>query len=284
MDARLQRRVQRYGWDKAAAWYEQSWRRQLAPAQERLLALAALRAGERVVDTACGTGLVTLAAAAAVGVEGSVVGVDLSEAMVALARDRARERGFDSVRFERMDAEELALPAAVFDAALCALGLMYVPDADRALAEMARVVAPGGRIVAAVWGQRSRCGWAEVFPIVDARVRSEVCPLFFGLGTAGRLGDLFRRAGLVDLVTEKVDTRLEWSSPEEACGAAFVGGPVALAYSRFDESTRQAVHAEYLSSIEPWRSGAGYSVPGEFVIVAGRKESQRSVPLEKETA
>lgn len=281
MDARLQRRVQRYGWDKAAAWYEQSWRRQLAPAQTRLLALAALRPGERVVDTACGTGLVTFAAAEAVGAA-DVVGVDLSEAMVTLARERARERGLDSVSFERMDAEELALPAAAFDAALCALGLMYVPDADKAVAEMARVVVPGGRVVAAVWGQRSRCGWADVFPIVDARVRSEVCPLFFALGTADRLGDVFREAGLIDVVTEKIDTRLDWASPDEACGAAFVGGPVALAYSRFDEDTRQAVHAEYLASIEPWRKGAGYAVPGEFVIVAGRKDPRQSTPEEKE--
>jgi hypothetical protein len=54
-------------------------------------------------------------------------------------------------------------------------------------------------------------------------------------------------------------------------GRRFAGGPVALAYSRFDEGTRQAVHAEYLASIAPWRSGSGYAVPGEFVVVAGRR-------------
>jgi ubiquinone/menaquinone biosynthesis C-methylase UbiE len=271
VDAKLQRRIQRYGWDKAAAVYEQSWQRQVEPAQARLLALAALGPGQRVIDIACGTGLVTFAAAAAVGSTGSVVGVDLSEAMVTLARARAREGGHRHLRFERMDAEELTLPSASYDVVLCALGLMYVPDERKAVAEMVRLLAPGGRIVAAVWGQRSRCGWAEIFPIVDAQVKSEVCPLFFSLGTADRLSAVFHAAGLADVLTERLETRLEWASADEACGAAFVGGPVALAYSRFDEETRLAVHGAYLASIEPWRHGNGYAVPGEFVIVAGRK-------------
>jgi ubiquinone/menaquinone biosynthesis C-methylase UbiE len=273
MEARLQRRVQRYGWDKAAPCYEQSWHRQLAPAQTRLLALASLRPGERVLDVACGTGLVTFAAAAAVGPEGTVVGADISDAMIAQANTRAAGLRHD-LRFERMDAEELTLPDATFDVAMCALGLMYVPDVAKAIAEMTRVIVPGGRIVAAVWGQRSQCGWAEVFPIVDARVRSEVCPLFFALGTGDRLATEFRDAGLTDLVTDRIHTRLDWASPDEACGAAFIGGPVALAYSRFDDKTRQAVHTEYLRSIEPWRSGAGYQVPGEFVIVSGRRRAE----------
>ncbi len=72
-------------------------------------------------------------------------------------------------------------------------------------------------------------------------------------------------------MTERIETHLEWASADEACGAAFAGGPVALAYSRFDESTRRLVHGQYLESIEPHRQGDGYAVPGEFVIVAGRK-------------
>jgi ubiquinone/menaquinone biosynthesis C-methylase UbiE len=273
VEAKLQRRIQRYGWDKAAVWYEQSWQRQLQPAQTKLLALANLRPGERVLDVACGTGLVTFAAAAQVGAAGHVVGVDISEGMVAIARGRADEQGFDHVRFGRMDAEHLDLPDASFDVALCALGLMYVPDVRTAVDEMTRVLVPGGRVVAAVWGQRNRCGWADIFPIVDAHVKTEVCPLFFALGTADSLSAVFRDAGLIDVVTERIETRLHWTSPEDAYGAAFVGGPVALAYSRFDDSTRLAVHAEYLKSIEPWRNanGTGYAVPGEFVIVAGRK-------------
>ncbi|HZT78189.1 MAG TPA: methyltransferase domain-containing protein [Vicinamibacterales bacterium] len=271
MDAKLQRRIQRYGWDKAAASYEGAWERQLAPAHRAVLDEAELQPGERVLDVACGTGLVTFAAADAVARWGMVFGTDLSEQMVEQGRARARERGCRHVWFERADAEALHFPSGVFDAALCALGLMYVPDAAAAVAEMARVLAPGGRAVVAVWGPRERCGWAEIFPIVDARVKPEVCPLFFALGTGDRLAAAFRGAGLTGVTTERVATRLEWASAEDACGAAFVGGPVALAHSRFDEATRIAAYGEYLSSIERFRVGEGYHVPGEFVIVSGRK-------------
>lgn len=274
MDPKLQRRIQRYGWNRAAGRYEHSWQRQLEPARSRLLALAALRPGERVVDVGCGTGLVTFAAASAVGSSGTVVGVDISEAMVRLARAKARELDLTGVRFERMDGEQLTLPTASFDVALCALGLMYVSDARKAVAEMARAAAPGGRVVAAVWGERTRCGWAEIFEIVDARVQSEVCPLFFSLGTAGRLSAAFQAAGLTDVTTERIETRLEWATADDACAAALVGGPVALAYSRFDERTRLEVHAAYVKSIQRWRKGNGYAVPGEFVIVSARKQNQ----------
>jgi len=60
-------------------------------------------------------------------------------------------------------------------------------------------------------------------------------------------------------------------SAEEACSAAFAGGPVALAYAHFDTPTRQDAHAEYLAAIEPYRQGSGYAIPGEFVMTSGRK-------------
>jgi ubiquinone/menaquinone biosynthesis C-methylase UbiE len=271
MEARLQRRVQRYGWDKASGHYEAHWAAQLRPAQQRLLERARLAAGERVIDVACGTGLVTLAAATAVGPSGAVLGTDLSAAMVDLAQAAAAARGLAHARFARMDAEALDAESGAFDVALCSLGLMYVPDPERALRELHRVLRPGGRLVVSVWGKRSRCGWAELFPIVDVRVASEVCPLFFRLGTGDTLRDALAEAGFVDVVTDRLDTRLDFTDPDDACGAAFLGGPVALAYARFDDATRREVHAEYLASIARYATGCGYSVPGEFVIAAGCK-------------
>jgi ubiquinone/menaquinone biosynthesis C-methylase UbiE len=269
MDPRLQRRIQRYGWDKAAPVYERYWAAQLAPAQRLLLEQAALRPGERVLDVACGTGLVTFDAAAAVGPSGQVVATDISEAMVAHVAEEARARGLPQVAARRLDAEALDVADGAFDAALCALGLMYVPDPDAALREMARAVGPGGRVIAAVWGARKACGWAEIFPIVDSRVQSEVCPMFFQLGTGDRLRAAMEAAGLTEVTAARLATTLHYDSADEACGAAFAGGPVALAYSRFDEPTRREAHAEYLASIEPWRTGTAYAVPGEFVVARG---------------
>ena len=71
---------------------------------------------------------------------------------------------------------------------------------------------------------------------------------------------------------DRIATILQYESPDEAVGAAFVGGPVALAYSRFDEAVRDEVHAEYLDSIKGYRDGTGYGVPGEFVIARGTRD------------
>jgi len=273
MEARVQRRVQRYGWDLAASDYERLWQAQLGPAQADMLARVELRAGERVVDVACGTGLVSFAAAAVVGAGGDVLGVDISGAMVDAAQRRADALGVGQASFARMDAEALDLGDAGFDAALCGLGLMYVPDPARAVREMRRVVRPGGRVGLAVWGERSRCGWSAVFPIVDAEVASDVCPLFFGLGTGDALARLCAEAGLAQVQLRRIATTLVYDDGDEACDAAFVGGPVALAWSRFDAAIRERVRASYRDAISPWRQAdGGYRIPGEFVVVVARRD------------
>ena len=277
MEPKLQRRIQRYGWDLAAADYEPLWREQLARAQTKLLACAAPARGERVLDVACGTGLVALDAARAVGPEGCVLGTDISDQMVEAARRRAEGQGLSNVTFKRMDAENLALPDAGFDVAFCALGLMYFPDPLRAVREMRRVLRPGGRLALAVWGERSRCGWSPVLSIVEAEVASDVCPLFFQLGQEGTLSRLCAEAGCEAIEQHRITTTLDYADAEEACDAAFVGGPVALAWSRFDEAVRARVRRRYIDAISPWQHGRGFRVPGEFVIVSCTRSAQRVV-------
>lgn len=269
MDARLQLRVQRYGWDRAAAVYQQYWERQLAPAQQRLLALADIQQGERVLDVACGTGLVTFPAADATGPAGFVLATDISDEMVRSVTLEAERRGLPQVHAERHAAEETATPDHPFDVALCALGLMYVTDPPAVLEAMRAALRPGGRCVVAVWGARKDCGWAEIFPIVERRVASEVCPLFFQLGGGDVLHITMQQAGFDDVQVDRITTTLEYDSANDACGAAFAGGPVALAYSRFDDAAKDEVHREYLESIDQWKHGAGYRIPGEYIVARG---------------
>jgi ubiquinone/menaquinone biosynthesis C-methylase UbiE len=268
MDSRLQRRIQRYGWDLAATAYEPLWRSQLAVVQAHLIALAGLAPGERVLDVACGTGLVTLAAARAVGPRGSVLGVDLSGTMVDAARRQAHQASVSNATFARMDAETLDLPHAGFDVVLCALGLMYMPDWQLAVSEIHRVLRSGGRTVLAVWGERSRCGWSALFPIVDAEVASEVCPLFFSLGQQDTLARACAQAKFDVIACRRIEVTLNYADANQACDAAFVGGPVALAWSRFGAAVRARVLARYVEAIEPWRRHGGYEIPGEFVMVS----------------
>lgn len=269
MEAQLQRRIQRYGWDRATPHYEASWKAQLAPARSLLLERAALCPGEWVLDVACGTGLVTFPAAKAVGPYGLVVAMDLSDAMAAHVRKEAARRDLGHVAAEQADSEEIPYPDGFFDAALCGLGMMYFPDPVASMRAQRRALRPGGRAVAAVWGQRDRCGWAGIFPVVDARVATDVCPLFFALGSGDTLKATFEQAGFVDVMATRITTTLCYPSAEAACAAAFVGGPVAMAYSRFDEQRRAEAHADYLATIDPYRRGQGYAIPGEFVVVHG---------------
>ena len=233
--------------------------------------MAALRRGERVLDVACGTGLISFRIADAVGRGGTVIGTDISGEMVAAARRLAAERHIGNASFERRDAEALDIDGGPFDAAVCGLGLMYVPNPANALREMGRLLKPGGRAGAAVWGARAKCGWAEIFPITDARVASEVCPLFFQVGTGDTLARSLAEQGFIDIRCERLEVTLAYASADEALGAAFRGGPVALAYGRFDAATKAAVHDEYLRSIAAYRSGEGYVIPGEFVVAVGVK-------------
>jgi SAM-dependent methyltransferase len=281
MKENVQRRVQRSGWDRASGDYEPCWQRPLKPAQDELLQQAALEPGQFVLDVACGTGLVTFPAADAVAPGGEVAATDISAGMIERARTIADERGIGNVTFERMDAEALEWPDLApgsasgrgFDAALCSLGLMYLPRPEQALREMHRVLAPGGRAVASVWGARTNCGWASVFPIVDRRVQSDVCPLFFQLGTGTGLEAAFRAAGFTGVTSHRFRTLLPFDSAEDACRAVFDGGPVALAWRTFDEEMREGARAEYLDTIAPYRKDGGYAIPGEFVITTGRKRS-----------
>jgi ubiquinone/menaquinone biosynthesis C-methylase UbiE len=273
MDARLQRRVQRYGWDAAAETYEASWHRHLAPAHAALFEMADLRQGDTVIDIACGSGLVTIPAAGLVGASGRVVATDISEEMVRRTRNAANTAGLANITAARMDAEQLDLADVSFTTALCALGLMYVPDTLGALKEMHRVLAQDGRAIAAVWGDRRACGWAELFPVVDSVVQSDVCPMFFRTGTAHILADEFRQAGFTEMEERRIETVTRISSVEELHLAFLDSGPVALAAKRFTPDIRLKVEALFLNSVQQFRtSDGGFEIPGAFVVVMGVKQ------------
>ena len=271
MTPKLQTRVQRYGWDKAAQYYDAGWKHSLAPAQLSLLEMAAAQVGETVIDLACGTGLVTFPLAQQVGGSGTIIATDLSDAMVEHIRTESSQRGIRNVQAFRANAEDLSdIADQSSDLVTCALGLMYCPEPSIAMREAGRILRPGGRAVFAVWGARRECGWADIFPIVDARVNSEVCPMFFRLGTGATLEREMAECGFEDIVCRRINADLPYASDREALDAAFLGGPVALAYARFDEETKRAAEADYLNSISPYKINGQYRIPGEFVICSGR--------------
>ena len=272
MDARLQSRVQRYGWDAASGYYHDAWSAQLRPVHDSLLRMAGIAPGQSIVETACGSGLLTVRLAKHVGPSGRVLATDISQGMLDDLGVRLGDDAIDTVQAARMAADRLAVPDESFDAAVCALGLMYTPDPAAALSEMVRVTAPGGVVAASVWGERRNCGWADVFPVVDARVASEVCPMFFGTGAPEALTRLCKTAGLTDVAEHRQSETLLFASDEDLLQAVLLGGPVALAVKRFSRDAWEEVCHDFLQSVaDHKRPNGGYGIPAEFVTVTGRR-------------
>ena len=111
-----------------------------------------LRPGERVLDACCGTGASALPAAQRVGEQGSVLGVDVSEGALALAREKARTLGLGNVEFRAGDIEATGLESASFHAVVCVFGIFFLPDMAAGVRELWRLVRPGGRLAITVWG------------------------------------------------------------------------------------------------------------------------------------
>ncbi|MGI8553765.1 MAG: class I SAM-dependent methyltransferase [Dehalococcoidia bacterium] len=123
-------------------------------AADRLIDMAGLRSGERVLDVATGTGHVALAAAPLVGPAGSVAGIDLAEELLDQARRKAGDAGLTNITFQAGDAEHLEFPDARFDVVLCCSAIFFIPNQLAAASEWLRVLRPGGRVLFTSFGER----------------------------------------------------------------------------------------------------------------------------------
>ncbi|HEX9748763.1 MAG TPA: methyltransferase domain-containing protein [Methylomirabilota bacterium] len=144
-------------WDRMSDVYQREIDRRFAPVVEHVIARAQLAAGDRVLDLGTGTGAVAARAAQLVGPDGLVVGVDISADMLRAARQRVAAQGLTRVGFHEGRAEALPAENESFDVVLASLSLMYVIDRAAAARELARVLRPRGRVIAAVWAEPEAC-------------------------------------------------------------------------------------------------------------------------------
>lgn len=140
----------------------------------RAVQLAALRPGDRVLDVGCGTGASALPAAKAVGGTGHVTGLDVAENMLQRARDKALAEGLGNVAFRLADMTACGEPDNSFDAIISVFSIFFVPDMERQVGELWRMLRPGGRLVVSVWGERSFAPAVAIFAEEVRRVRPEM--------------------------------------------------------------------------------------------------------------
>jgi ubiquinone/menaquinone biosynthesis C-methylase UbiE len=144
----------------------------------RTVERAAPRAGARLLDACCGTGASALPAAARVGPDGSVLGIDLSDRMLDLARAKARARGLGNVTFRRGDILSAGLPEKSFDAVICVFGVFFIEDMAAAVRALHRLVAPGGTLSLTSWGSGAFEPVDSLFWEAVRPERPELCHAF----------------------------------------------------------------------------------------------------------
>ena len=244
---------------------------------ERLLEVTAPRPGERVLELACGAGGVGLAAAALVGTTGEVVVSDVAEEMTRIAERRARAAGLDTVHARVLDLEDIDESDAAFDVVVCRDGLMFAVEPARALSEIHRVLRPGGRFAASVWGPRARNPWlAVVMDAVAAEVRHPVPPPGlpgpFALEDADRLKALVVDAGFAAVELSELSVPLhEKSFYEWWTRRSSLAGPVSARLAAMPDEDRARLSSRLREAVRPYERGAGLEFPGLALVVSGRR-------------
>ena len=183
-----------------------------------LLAVSRLAPGQRVLDLASGTGDPALAVAAAVGPTGHVVVTDLAPQMLAIARENAERAGLGNLSYETVDAHTMPYPDAAFDRVTCRLGVMFFWDCPRALAEIRRVLKPGGLVSFICWGpieqnenMRALTGAFNRRSPLPPPVPGAPHPARFG--APGSLSAELRAAGFVTVEEKSLVVTMRWPGP-----------------------------------------------------------------------
>jgi ubiquinone/menaquinone biosynthesis C-methylase UbiE len=258
---------ERAAFNVVAATYDR-WADTSRPFRQALIERAGVRSGDRLLDVACGPGLLIFDAMSVLGPAGRGVGIDISDKMVEEARRKAARLKLTNTEFRRMDAENLDFPDESFDAVTAGLALAHFPDPHRALSEMNRVLRPGGGIAVSEWGSDSH---ATIFAAY-ARAASNAPVPAPGARHPGVLG-LLAEAGFADCDQAEVRTFFEFTNREDYFDQmmAFPGRTMAYFRSLPVEVQEEAIEKTRQRLDEEFKQDDVYRVPLANVVTWGRK-------------
>jgi SAM-dependent methyltransferase len=241
---------------------------------------AKLTAGSKVIDIGCGCGATTLAAARAIGPQGSVLGVDLSASMLARAAERAQAEGLDNISFRQADAQVQAFDSATVDAVISRFGVMFFDDPAQAFTNIARAMKPGARLSFACWQAVNKNPWM-MLPVLEALKLVEMelptdpsTPGPFAFADSARVQKILEGAGFRDVSPRSFEPELAVAGGQEVeRSAEFLMelGPMRRALADADDDLRAAVREAVAGAIAPYETSTGVVMPSAAWIVSAVK-------------
>lgn len=245
-----------------------------APGAEYLVELAAPVPGERVLDVACGTGIVARRAAPRVGANGTVVGLDLNEGMLEVARKISSEVR-PPIEWRQGDATEMPLPDGVFDVVICQQGLQFFPDQPAALREMHRVLVPNGRLALSVLRSiEYNPGYVALAEALRRHIGPDAGAMmsspFSSLSTEG-LRDLLAGAGFRDIRIIIGIGTVRYPSAEEFLRQEGASSPLAGPIGALRDDVREALIRDLEEVLRTYADDVGIVFPAETYLAVAHQ-------------
>jgi SAM-dependent methyltransferase len=242
------------------------------PVSAGLLATAELRPGERVLDVACGTGVIARLAAERVGPTGTVTAIDLAPDMIDVARATPAPAGAP-IEWHVGDATTLPFEDGAYDAVLCQMGLMFMPDRGTAVAEMCRVLASGGRVVVSTPGAIQ-----PPFVVLERAIVEHISAdlggfvrAVFSMHDPDALASLLRDAGLRDVTAQASPVALQLPEPAAFLWQYINLTPMGPIVAQAPEAARSAMEQQAVEAWKPYVVGGTIQAEQPMVIASGRK-------------
>lgn len=241
-----------------------------APIAHDLIGVAELHPSDRVLDVACGTGVVARLASEAVGKDGVVAGLDVNPGMLAVAREASPAEM--NITWHEANAESMPFPDASFDAVLCQMGLQFMPDKGAALSEMRRVLAPGGRLLVNLPGPTP-----PAFVILAEALAANIAPQaasfvyqVFSLHDTAEIQSILNTAAFQDITVEAQEKALSLPAPEDFLWQYVFSTPLAALAGTTEDERLASIEHDVVKKSQPFVQDHSMAIHVRMVTATAR--------------